>query len=661
VPPARRSQVFAGKGSVTDGGETLLHFAARDPRRGEAFRVSLEPLASAASKLPEKPREESRRELPRGAMQVVAPGSGRAGGWMARRRRLGAQGTVRGIACAIAVLGAAFAVVVLRDGRERGDLATPSPPVSEAARDGGANPADRPRVAAPSAEERLAAEALGAPADSPMQRESVAVETGACLGRIVDPAGVAVQFFGRAFLTRIDRPAVPLEFETVVAGSQFALRDVEPGSFRLDLESPLHGWFDGGEVRIAAGESAEAVVVYDGPDESGRLLFAIEGPLVIHAIENAFPLAPLVFHARDSAGRLVTSSPVSIPHPHNVFAPPIGFAWEDLAPGHYDIEIDDPRFRPVVRSRARTGRWHRIELEGTESITLRVIASDDARAVANARVRHGLAEPEGAWRDVSPQGEVRIDAVARGISVFHVQAEGYEDVLVTFAADSTISEPLVVELTPFGTMDVVVTHGGSPLAGVAVVLSRSEYHSRVRATTDGEGRARFASISPGAFSVSAFPHELIEARTAIFSMKPRASRIWHVDVPLATLDLRGHGAVAGRLALPPSSKPGSWHASLDVIAPDFVTGTRSAKLDDGGVFAFDSLPGGRYRLSIFYRQHVESPPTPPITLADESAEWTIVPASGGHFTTVVHEEIIVVVGGVTRFERTITPEQLGEE
>ncbi|HLL25558.1 MAG TPA: carboxypeptidase-like regulatory domain-containing protein, partial [Kofleriaceae bacterium] len=83
------------------------------------------------------------------------------------------------------------------------------------------------------------------------------------------------------------------------------------------------------------------------------------------------------------------------------------------------------------------------------------------------------------------------------------------------SGDVVVPAPAQAVVVPAPVVDVRVTRDGAPVADVVVVISDGSRPERARATTDREGRVRFAGLDRGPFELWAAADGLASAPARI--------------------------------------------------------------------------------------------------------------------------------------------------
>jgi hypothetical protein len=152
------------------------------------------------------------------------------------------------------------------------------------------------------------------------------------------------------------------------------IEDVPVGRALLGALSPLSDRVRDIPVDVRESETTPVVVRYEGPAFANRIVVQV-------VTERLDSLGPALEHVRLRGAKA----------PVKVAGAMRRFAFDDLAPGEYTVEIDDPQFQSFVQAHVRPGTFVRASLQGSASIALRVRAAGEEELVSDYRL--GIAYP----------------------------------------------------------------------------------------------------------------------------------------------------------------------------------------------------------------------------------------------------------------------------
>lgn len=329
------------------------------------------------------------------------------------------------------------------------------------------------------------------------------------------------------------------------------LEGVPPGSVILTAYSRIANWIDGPTVSVRAGETVEAEILYTGPDNLRRIV-VLPFSRPFHVFSGG--VTEITLSGPGIAPRAATK----------VARSSQSFSFEDLEPGSYSVQIDDPRFLPWRADGVEPGSSVDAKLKGSAAVILTVV---DAATGANVERYEIDVRFDGAqfgpstFRVLEKSAEPPAGGLFDGLVPFDqtliVRADGYapyEAAAPALAANET--RALAVRLTRGVTVSGVVRARGSgaPHADVAVALRRQEktpgaFRSRsaddpaARSTrTDAAGRFAFDLVGDGAWIVEGTASPTLSAQRDVTVANGAASE--------ATIEFPPSGVLVGRLIGP---------------------------------------------------------------------------------------------------------------
>jgi hypothetical protein len=277
------------------------------------------------------------------------------------------------------------------------------------------------------------------------------------------------------------RPQLPGRSAPVGADGRFTLARVPPG--RLSVRADVPGSVGPRLVEVDLADGATAEVELVSPD-------------IDPAVSRRLLLQPRGAPGRPCAGvlpehvRLRTLAGEREPAPLALMKEELVF--EDLEPGEYLVEVDDPAFLPV-QLRARTGPGgNDLRLTGDSTLELRVVEAGTGQPVEEFGLRlqslrpdQWRATPDGpdflmsssSWADALPLGVhaggvAVVERLAGHLHRLRVEAPGFVPASLSWPGVPRGQRgTLVASLVRAGQVaGVVVDEAGAPQAGVRVGL-----------------------------------------------------------------------------------------------------------------------------------------------------------------------------------------------
>lgn len=364
---------------------------------------------------------------------------------------------------------------------------------------------------------------------------------------------------------------------TQAQATEFLLEGLPPGPAELQAQSDMTNWIDGPVVEVKPGEEVVADILYRGPDNSRRITVTTFNR-VFHIFSNPAPGTLKLLGSDGSthvAERIAGSSQ--------------SWSFEDVPPGVYTAQIDDPRFLPWSQAGLSPGQTAKARLVGASAIALSVVDETGAPVEPyrmRLRVRNMNIQP-----DTFELRRANADAPANG--VYSAIVPGDCSVIVeaaNFAATSVDVDALAagetraveVRLSRGSTVSGTVLDGSAPVANAKVELAPfvpepeektgagfQSYFQALQVArndvrevrSDGAGRFEFAGLPAGRYGLRAHVNPSLIAK------------LGPIECPGATegLELRlpPSGTLRGRLIGPEG-------ASFDKLRLEFVRQARDA-------------------------------------------------------------------------------------
>jgi len=358
---------------------------------------------------------------------------------------------------------------------------------------------------------------------------------------------------------------------------EFLLEGLPPGPAELQAQSDMTNWIQGPVVQVKPGEEVVADIVYRGPDNSRRISVTTFNR-TLHVFNNPAP-GTLKLLGSDGSTRVA----------ERIAGSSQSWSFEDLPPGVYTAQIDDPRFLPWSQAGLTPGQAAKAYLVGASAIALSVVDESGA-PVEPYRMRVRI-------RNVNFQSDTfelrRADAAAPVDGIYSALVPGDCSVIVDsadFAPTSVDVDALTagetravqVRLSRGSTVSGTVIDGSAAVANALVELApfvpepddklgagfQSYFQARQAARNDARevradaaGRFEFAGISAGRYTLQT-------------KLNPNLiAKLGPIECPGATegLELRlpPSGTLRGRLIGPEG-------ASFDKLRLEFVRQARDA-------------------------------------------------------------------------------------
>jgi RNA polymerase sigma-70 factor (ECF subfamily) len=389
-----------------------------------------------------------------------------------------------------------------------------------------------------------------------------------------------------------------------VATGVFRLEGLPPGTVALGVMNSSAGQVKGPRVTLEEGGTATADIVYSGPDVTRRILVDVEMQR----------FRTVTSPGAENVRLLAKGEPVRSAQPGQG---PSRFVFDDVAPGSYTLEIDDPRCEPW-RQQVRTGTRVQAKLEGNSAVVLDVTDANGKSVVhyeAQVTLRNVNTFPNSFPLDEKALAGGRIRGMFAGDSTIEVRAG---DALGSADVDGlAIGEKraVAIRVAPLAPVSGIARFAdGRPAAGLTAALLRPAltgdsnasptlrfgFHSgnddgmRVElavAEVDAAGRFELVAPRAGDYLVRVGSGDGTEAFSAGFHLGSEPRKLEFV--------LARPGSLAGRVHVPAGASPDGLRVRafpLEINA--FGDGFESAvgELDSQGRFSIPSLAAGRARL-----------------------------------------------------------------
>jgi hypothetical protein len=189
-------------------------------------------------------------------------------------------------------------------------------------------------------------------------------------GRIVDAQGLPVPLAWTVHAEPTAKPLgrgrerVELSAPSHPATGEYCVEGLPSGYVRVRAFSNMTGRIDGGGARLHEGEAVRHDIVYDGPDQSRRIVILVRNRALLGYQNPEFGTLLLL----GDGGFECQAKRLS--------ATPPSWSFEDVDPGAYVLRVSDPRYRTVQLNGVQPGHEYAIDLVGSSSLSIRVV--DDA-------------------------------------------------------------------------------------------------------------------------------------------------------------------------------------------------------------------------------------------------------------------------------------------
>ena len=393
--------------------------------------------------------------------------------------------------------------------------------------------------------------------------EVVLLRGGAIEGRIVDRDGESIAGKGWSISasSRTERSSGrnPTRGRASAdAEGRFRIEGMPPGLVDLSARHDLANRMKGVAVTVVGGETVEVDIVYDGP------LF--ENRITVTTFSRPFYV---MNDPEPSSIKLYGGGPEARVA-EKIEGSSQSYSFDELEPGAYTIEVDDPRYLPWRQDGVRTGTEVNAHLKGSASFYMDVRDADSGKAIElySLRVRFrnvnfspnefevhdGKSPVEGGLFEGMFPGDYTVTARAEDGRVAAVEVD---ELLPGEARKVTIlvGRPTIVTGR--------VTSGGRPVAGIDVLLLRpaevddspaspilnrhssSSNESKYRkeldaATTDAGGRFELQLAAAGTFALFADQGGGIKVATETFTVAQGETKSVNLALP-------GSGRLVGRI------------------------------------------------------------------------------------------------------------------
>ncbi len=192
------------------------------------------------------------------------------------------------------------------------------------------------------------------------------VRGGSIRGRIVDSKGRALSKSWMVYAESLNADPATHRVSTRVYGppdgvtGEFLLEGIPSGKARLSAQSQIANWIEGPIVDVNAARESRADILYTGPDNDSRIT-------VVTFCKTFDSFAFHVAEVQLSAPGFETRTATKIAGSSQ------SFSFDDVPPGTYTVQIDDPLFEPWSKSGVRPGTSVDATLKGSAAVALQVL------------------------------------------------------------------------------------------------------------------------------------------------------------------------------------------------------------------------------------------------------------------------------------------------
>lgn len=347
-------------------------------------------------------------------------------------------------------------------------------------------------------------------------------------------------------------------------------------------------------------------LVYTGADPTRRIVVSC-GTSPFHTMRADLARVRLV-----GASGPVAQSPSRPTHSSSV-------SFDDLAPGSYTVEVDDPRFETFVRAGVQPGERVRATLRG--SAALRVVLRLDGAPLDVEPERLSLVYDDPNRRpnefDLGDRERLRrvdgyVTGIVPGTCELRVRVAGFPATTAVLGAIAPGERrEVVVDLERGRTLRGVARTGEAPAAGATVLLSRGDVaaHGLARGSSVFSGGKRLDDAAcrtktgaDGAFELPALQRGRYTLRIAWneYLFVDRAIDVGDEDPEPVEVVAPPHGSLDVELRVPDGAVNDGLGIALNADRA-FLSFFDQIELVAGGVTPIDLLPAGPHRVALWMR------------------------------------------------------------
>ncbi|WP_281658304.1 carboxypeptidase regulatory-like domain-containing protein [Halobacillus sp. Cin3] len=398
-------------------------------------------------------------------------------------------------------------------------------------------------------------------------------------GTVTDINGMPIQ---GASVRVVDRNGTVVGIGFTSADGAFAIGNLPPGSYTLIFRAAGFGDFVTGVI-LSQGEATVVDAVLEA--------FAGTVTGIVFDTRTDLPVAGARLEVRrleDGSTTIVTGTSSDSAGAYIV---------RGLSPGVYTITASVTGYGTnIVTVVVETGETERINIPlsslsgGVEGQILDAAGDPLAEQGISIQVYDNDGKlVEAVLAD--PSGNFAVENLSLGEYVLVISAPGYGTaaVEVSIVAGQTLEVTIILEEDP-GTLSVSVTDAetGDPVTGASVTVALPDGTVVGAGTTDSNGDGLITGLPPGELNVFTSKENYI-VDLQIVEIDPNV--VLELSVSLDPIPL---GRVIGQVADERTTAPIAG-AEVDLINSDGVT-IASTTTDQDGLFRFEDVPSGTYRL-----------------------------------------------------------------
>ncbi len=397
----------------------------------------------------------------------------------------------------------------------------------------------------------------------------------------------------------------------------FQIVDMPPGFTSLSGRNRVAHSVDGPTVEVVAGETVKAEILYTGPALDRRItVVTFSDPFyVVDPSPDSIHL-----YGPDGIERVATKIPRSSQ----------SHAVDDLPPGEYRVEIQDPRFLPWSLGSVRPGSAVTAHVRGSASLQIHVLDASTKEAAdswtANLRFENVSFSPrEFPVVEGEPPENGLVTGIIPGDFTLIVNAEDYgqSTVPIDGLGAGETREVEVLMGSPCAIHGVLRYAGGGPIPFTEVKLLRfhaeplssqengtatvAQFHRQwqreelsLSTTTNDRGEFAFEGIGAGQYDLSARISNLLKAELLQVIIKDGEAR----SVTLSTV--AEPTFVSGHCHVPAGVSIHGMKIEIQPVGVGFPLATLQSAVDSEGHYRIGPAQPGEYFIRLRFPDIVRS-------------------------------------------------------